>query len=133
MRTCKSLSTITSYLRHSTRCMQCIKYWGDEIHNLKWDWSGVCPQDKTQHFYEVYFVIYVACFIYYSKYPWSIMFLTINGKSGHLNVILKDWVKYSNKQCSLQWFIFSHYWLCLPLLRIFLYYNTGQSNKNNFI
>lgn len=43
--------------------------------------------------------------MYYHKYPRSIMFLTVNGKSGHYDAILGDWVAcYNMRRVNQAWF-----------------------------
>lgn len=37
-------------------------------------------------------------FEYYHLCPWSIMFVTVSGKSAHSGIILRDWVAYDNME-----------------------------------
>ena len=80
---------------------------------------------------------YIAYYMYSTKYPWSIMFLTVNGKSVHKVLYWENgWnimiCNEYNQAIFAMIVYFSHYWLLLPLLRLFLYYKKGHNSKHNF-
>ena len=82
-------------------------------------------------------LVYIAYFMYYPKCPWSIMFLTVSGKSVHKvlywengwNIIICN--EY-NQAIFAMIVYFSCHWLLVPLLRLFLYYKKRHNSKHNF-
>lgn len=53
-----------------------------EVQNLGGGVERHCL-NLQRSFSEVYLAVYIVDFMYYHKYPWSVMFLTVNRKSVH--------------------------------------------------
>lgn len=61
----------------------------EQIHGAgDWETEFETGEDSTNKinlsiFLRCILSVYIAYYMYYPKYPWSIMFLTVNGKSVH--------------------------------------------------
>lgn len=123
--------------KHSTSCRQCTNSWGRGLGDRIWSAEESTHKIKLDIFLRCILSVYIAYYMYSPKDPWSIMFLTVNGKSVHKvlywengwNIMICN--EYNQAIFALIVY-FSHYWLLLPLLRLFLYYKKGHNSKHNF-